>query len=184
MVAIAIGLAAAGQDDEDYDEAPEWEKQNFWILPDGIRLPRDQVFGKLIGHTIEKVADQLFKGEFKDQNVLEIGGTLLKDIITNFTPDKVSPELLNLAIGYFGNYDMFRERAIVPDYMADKIGYMQRDIATSNLAAHLSEALYDITKPLPFFPTVNIGAKKVDWALKRHITNMTTYLTNVYDLGY
>lgn len=152
MVAFAVGAAMAGQGDADYDEAPEWEKENFWIFPNGIRIPRDQVFGRLVGYTVEHGIDQALKGKFKPTD-------FAWNIAKNFTVDKCMPTLLDMSIGYYGNYDTFKKQAITPEYMAEKLGYMQSDIATSNFAKNLSEFMYDALG-------VDVGAKKIDWAMR------------------
>jgi len=101
ITAVAVGVAAAGDGDEDYEEAPDYEKENFWILPNGLRFPKDQVLGKIIGNTVEKSYAQWKKGKAEPS-------TILKSILENFKPDRFMFAIFDLAIGGFGNYDTFK----------------------------------------------------------------------------
>ena len=69
----AMGMAAAmaGADDDDYMEAPEWEHDNFWIFPSGIRIAKDQLFGRMIAGTVEKATRQYLRdGDVKKMELL------------------------------------------------------------------------------------------------------------------
>ncbi len=167
--AFAIGIAAAGEGDEDYEEAPDYEKENFWIFPNGIRIPKDQVLGKMIGNSVEKSYSQWKKGKAEPLDIL-------KNIAESFAPDKAMPAIFDMAIGSLGNYDTFYKQAIVPEYMADKLGFLQKDIRTSNFSADVTEALWKTFG-------INLSAKKLDWAIQKQLTNLGKYLTTVYDAG-
>jgi hypothetical protein len=118
MGAMGMAAAMAGQGDDDYDEAPDYEHDNFWILPNGIRIPKDQLFGRLVGGTVEKATRQYLR----DGDVKKL--ELIKDILGNFVIDKSVPALVDLAWGTVGNYDSFKGRSVTPEYMADRWGYL------------------------------------------------------------
>lgn len=172
IACIALGIAAAGHGDPDYDEAPQYERENFWILPNGIRIPKDQVLGKMIGNSVEYAYKQILDGE---DSLPEATVKILGNIAEQFTPDSFMPAIMDFSIGWFGDYDMFTGKRITPEYMADKMGYLQKDISTSKIAVDLSEAIYAITGYAP-------GAKKIDWAMKNLISNSAKYASALWEL--
>ena len=151
VTAIGIGVAAAGEGDDDYEQANQYEKENFWILPNGLRFPKDQVLGKLFGNVAEKSYTQWRKGKFEPSDIL-------RSIVENFTPDKFMPALAEIALGGIYNYDTFYKSAIVPEYMEGKLGHLQKDLATSNMAVDISNALWK-------YFHADVSAKRLDWAL-------------------
>ena len=169
ITAIGVGVAAAGEGDDDYEEANQYEKENFWILPNGLRFPKDQVLGKLFGNVAEKSYTQWRKGKFEPSDIL-------RSIKENFTPDKFIPALAEIALGGMYNYDTFYKSAIVPEYMQGKLGHLQKDLATSNMASDVSDFLWKYTK-------TDISAKRLDWALQKNLTNCKKYIDAIYDLG-
>lgn len=172
IACIALGIAAAGHGDPDYDEAPQYERENFWILPNGIRIPKDQVLGKMIGNSVEYAYKQILDGE---DSLPEATVKILGNIAEQFTPDSFMPAIMDFSIGWFGDYDMFTGKRITPEYMADKMGYLQKDISTSKIAVDLSEAIHAITGYAP-------GAKKIDWAMKNLISNSAKYASALWEL--
>lgn len=168
-VAMGIGVAAAGEGDDDYEEANQYEKENFWILPNGLRFPKDQVLGKLFGNAAEKSYTQWRKGKFEPSDIL-------KSIIENFTPDKFMPAMADIVLGGYFNYDTFYKSPIVPEYMQGKLGHLQKDLSTSNMATDVSDALWK------YFHT-DVSAKRLDWALQKNFTNVKKYVDAMYDLG-
>ena len=131
MGAMGMAAALAGSGDDDYDEAPDYEHDNFWILPNGIRIPKDQLFGRLVGGTVEKATAQYLKTG--DVNKIK----LIKDVLGNFTIDKCVPAIVDLAWGVVGNYDSFRGRSVTPEYMVDRVGYLQKDLSTSKIGVDI-----------------------------------------------
>ena len=169
ITAIGIGVAAAGEGDDDYEEANQYEKENFWILPNGLRFPKDQVLGKLFGNVAEKSYTQWRKGKFEPSDIL-------RSIKENFTPDKFIPALAEIALGGMYNYDTFYKSAIVPEYMQGKLGHLQKDLATSNMASDVSDFLWKYTR-------TDVSAKRLDWALQKNLTNCKKYIDAIYDLS-
>lgn len=169
ITAIGVGVAAAGEGDDDYEEANQYEKENFWILPNGLRFPKDQVLGKLFGNVAEKSYTQWRKGKFEPSDIL-------RSIKENFTPDKFIPALAEIALGGMYNYDTFYKSAIVPEYMQGKLGHLQKDLATSNMASDVSDFLWKYTR-------TDVSAKRLDWALQKNLTNCKKYIDAIYDLG-
>ena len=173
LVAMAaIGCATAGHGHKDYDEAPDWEKRSFWIFPNGFRIPKDQVFGRVIGNSVEAMASAYLSNKNPEY------GKLISNALGEFIPDNHWPQLMTYMFGFVGNYDTFRDKPIVPIYMEDKLGYNQFDISTSNLAKDMSKFLYDISNR-----NINFSAKKIDYGFQQTLSNLGKYITTMYDVG-
>jgi len=167
---LAMAVHGWGKDDDDYKEAPDYEWQNFWILPGGRRISKDQVFGKMIGTTVEMALRQLDKEGKIDK------WKLAQNVMLAFKPDGLMPASVSLALGLAGNYDFYRQKSIVPYFMEGKVGYKQYDINTRELSKDISKFLFDKFG-------WDLSAKKIDWAFQAEITNANKYLQSVYDLG-
>lgn len=174
VACIAGGIAIAGHGDPDYDEAPDYEKDNFWIFPNGLRFSKDQVLARLVGNTVEYAVGAILNG---DQKPSDTAKKIIANAFSQFRPDTYMPSTFNLIIGGVGGYDLFRKRPITPEYMRDTIGYLQKDISTSELAADLSWAL---NKSIG----LDIGAKTIDWALQNTISNHAKYVSGLYSLMF
>lgn len=169
FLAISAGIHGAG--DDDYEEAPDWEKDNYYVLGNGLRIPKDQVLGKLIGNSMELLGYQMAKGEIK---LDEAGKQLVHDIKNAVIPDNLMPAFINLAIGVAGDYDMFRQKHITPEYLQNKISYLQKDLSTSQVSSDLSWAIYQATG-------AEIGAKKINFAFDNLFSNTMKYVNRMYD---
>ena len=170
MVAFGIGVAAAGEGDEDYDEAPEWEKKNFWIFPNGMRLPKDQVLGTIVGTAAEESYRQWRKGKAEPSKLLEI-------ICEHFSPNNITPAIIDTMFGGFmANYDSFKKQDIVPEYMKQRRGFLQKDLNTANVAVAISKALYNTLG-------WDVSAKKIDFAINKNLSNTAKYMNAILDLG-
>ena len=90
--------------------------------------------------------------------------------------DKCVPAIADMWLGTWGNYDTFRKQAVTPEYMANKLGYLQKDLSTSKLSGDISEALLDVLG-------IDVSAKKVDFFLQKTLSNTGNYVRNLYELG-
>jgi len=172
MGAIGMAAALAGTGDADYDEAPEYEHDNFWVLPFGIRIPKDQLFGRLVGGTIEKAMHQYLKdGDVKKKE-------LAMDILGNFALDKCIPALADIVAGLYGEtgYDTFRKKAVVPEYMVNRFGYLKKDLSTSKISEDISKTMLDVFG-------FDVAAKKIDFVIQKTLSNTGNYVKSLYDLG-
>lgn len=166
---IAATLHSMGHGHDDYDEAPDYEWKRFWILPNGIRIPKDQIFGQSIGTTVEMACRQMDKhGKVNKFD-------LLKNVLGTFAPDNFIPTIATLFTGLVGNYDTYKDREIIPSYMKDKLGYLHTDLNTSNLAADVSTFLWTHLG-------IDISSKKIDWLYRTEFSNYAKYYNAIYDL--
>jgi len=164
-----------GAGDDDYDEAPDYERDNYWLLGDGLRIPKDQVLGKLIGNPMEMLGHQIATGKVDGVEVL---GKAFSEILDSLKPESATPAFINLFQGLRdGGTDYFRNKPITPEYMKNRVGYMQKDLSTSRLAEDLSKFLYDWSP----WNKVDIGAKKLQWAIDNTLSNTGRYISKLYD---
>lgn len=173
MGLTALGAAmlfAYGHGHRDYDEAPDYEWQNYWIFPDGVREPKDQCFGTNIGTTVEMALRQIAKDGKVD--IPKLMGSL----VGAFAPNDCFPAIINLIMGAKSNYDYFKKQQIVPDYMKNLPVNKQVDINTTHLAKDMS---YFLDNYLGF----EVSPKRIDWALQSTLSNCNKWIQSCYDLG-
>ena len=176
-VAMALGSAYRGKDDEDYKRAPKWERETYWIFPGGLRMAKDEIFGRSIGSAVETAYLK-----YLEEGKLDIGdvGEILKDIAVSFKPNSLIPAFIDTyGIGVGMNIDTFRGKDIVKDYLKKKPGPDQKDAYTHNLAV-------DISKVIKNTFNVDISAKMVDYVIQKQFTNAAKYINDLYDVfaGY
>ncbi|MCC7337992.1 MAG: hypothetical protein IT422_23120, partial [Pirellulaceae bacterium] len=134
-------LLAMNWDDDDYWARPQWERDAFWLVPyrkDAaghtrfVRLPKPFLLGVIFGVLPERIA-QSWK-EKSPKAAAKFPATLLKEgVFQAFPNPQFATVVLESMWGEQG-YDMFRERPIVPDSLADLPPELQWTEQTSELA--------------------------------------------------
>jgi len=147
---MGVAASAAGAGDDDYEEAPDWEKNTFWILPMGVRFGRDEIFGRTIGRIAEEAYTQALHKKF---DVKKFSGIA----IDAFAPNNIMPTILDIYGGLYMNRDSFTKRDIVPERMKALPGPKQIDMYTSNMAKDFSSVMYALG--------INVSAKQVNYLL-------------------
>ena len=166
----AVAVFGLGHGNRDYDDAPEYEWQNFWILPNGFRIPKDQCFGTSIGTTVEMMCRQWENDKKLDP------AKLVTSFLGSYTPQNILPTIAVLGLGIGVNKDTFKNTDIVPEYLQGKHGFQQVDVNTSNLAKDISSFLYTNFKQ-------DVSAKKLDWGFQTMLSNFNKYLQSGYDIS-
>lgn len=145
-----VAASAWGAGDDDYEEAPDWEKNTFWIFPNGIRFGRDEIFGRTIGRLAEEAYTQARNKRF---DIKKFSGIA----IDAFSPNNIMPTILDIYGGLYMNRDSFTKREIVPERMKALPGPKQIDMYTSNMARDFSSVMYALG--------IDVSAKKVNYLL-------------------
>lgn len=144
-----------------YDEAPEYVKDMYWLIPCGKdkngkpswwRIPKPFGEGMLFASLPTRMIDYSF-GYDKDA-LKEWGGRMLHDSLTQYanpveliTNVQAAKPIWELT----ANYDSFRKRDIVPDYMRNLKPEDQYDKGTSEFAKGLGRL-------------IGVSPKKIDHA--------------------
>jgi len=58
--------------------------------------------------------------------------------------------------------------------MKDDLGYLQKDLSTSNFAVDLSRFAYDTFG-------IDVSAKKLDWSINQFLSNTGKYWNKIWD---
>lgn len=160
----SIVLWFMNKDDERYKELPQYQKDLFWIIPTKnvlYRIPKPFEPGMVFGTLVERSLDSILK-EYPD--AFEGYAEQLFDTIT---PDIIPTALLPY-IEVLTNYDMFRNRPIVP------VGE-QGSMPAEQYSKYTSETAKLIGK------TFNMSPRKVDHVLKGYGASMAQYATDILD---
>lgn len=131
MISLLSGmLYFANEGDDRYKELPQWEKDLFWIIPGEksmARLPKPFEAGLLFGTTVERYLDWMRTGN------PEAFKGLQKNLGQAFTPGFILTALqpiMEVAM----NYDMFRDRTIIPQSEQGKDPQLQFGPYTSEFS--------------------------------------------------
>ena len=146
---------ALNQGNEDYDEAPRWLKDMFWLVPtkgtplEGetpfIRIPKPHLPGVLFGTAQERTLDWVMK---KDPKALDgfyeslENATLPGQRIIPEAPLPLPiPDAATPFIEWFANRSIFRGRDIVPQGLQNLPAQEQYQPWTSEFAKQMSRML-------------------------------------------
>ena len=128
-------------DEDEYKNARESDKNNYWIMPWGLKIPIPFEVG-----TIYKVIpEQLFRWAMdQTHDVGDVGGEVKRQIMTSLALD-LRPQLFRNAIDAAWNIDRYQKDAIVPSWMEDDLlsPYQMRD-NTSYVARGISKTMSKI----------------------------------------
>ncbi len=135
------GMDKAHEDDETYKkyrDRPQWEKDNFWVLPSvggvSLKLRKPREIGAVFGTTAERTMDK-----FLNDNPKAFKG-LFEEVMKQFIPP-VLPPLVTTPLELATNHSLFTGREIVPNSLEDAHGDMQFTDATSETGKKLSRAM-------------------------------------------
>jgi len=127
----SVYLWAANHGDPRYENAPNWEKDQFWfILPsdpnkEAFKVPKPFTFGMAFGSLPERILSDYFNGKPEAYN------EFLKNITGTMTPNVV-PTFAVPMIEQFANRSIFLDRPLVPDRL-------KRGVVTEQYTAQTPE---------------------------------------------
>lgn len=137
----SIALWYLNHDKDWYREMPYHEKMTNWhleILPGVIiSLPKPELPGYMFGSVPERILDKMIDQDNYAVLNSTMGGFLFDSLTPNYIPTAVLPIL-----EWATNYNFFRGKAIVPEYM-DKYRKpeQQYNIFTSEMAKYVGQTL-------------------------------------------
>lgn len=163
----------ACKDDPRYQEVPQWEKDIYWFIPTKnalYKVPKPYELGVLFGSGIERALQYDYdKSHGVDGNGFDgFGGTVLDTMGPSFLPTGLIP-----IFEWQANYNLFQNKAIVPQSQKDLPNWMQYGNNTSFVAREAGKAF-------------NMSPRKIDntiydltGGLGRHVTGIVDDLTGV-----
>jgi len=137
LTAPTLALWWINKDEDWYKELPTWQKWAFWNFKIGdriIRLPKPFEWGYIFSAIPEAIADAIYRDNpsiIKDA-VKSAGINLLPPVI---------PALVKPAAEVYFNWDMFRERKIVPEWQENLDPREQYSSHTSSFSKKVGDIL-------------------------------------------
>ena len=135
VLPLTVLLFSLNHDKDWYKEdVQDYEKQNYWLLGENLRIPKGFDFGlRFFSNLLEEILNYSYNN---DPKAFEYWWAPIYDELPDLIPSAAQPLL-----ECWMNYDLFRKRNIVPQHeLQDKrSAYLQYDQKTSELAKFLGE---------------------------------------------
>lgn len=97
VAAFGLMLEALSSDDPDYQDLPDWKKDNYWYFKGGLMIPKPFEFGFLFS----TIPQRLYRLASGDDSLKDFGASMLSGIMNtlafNPTPQAVLPVVEQLA---------------------------------------------------------------------------------------
>ena len=160
MIRLALGsvlpavlcFMLCGDEDWYKNDLQDYEKQNYWILGENLRIPKGLDLGiRFFSNLTENFLNSAYN---KDAKAFNSWAKPLKDSAPDFIPTGLAP-----IIECLHNYDEFRQRPIVPQYQQKLPAASQYSPTTSSFAKFIGEI-------------ANISPRKVEHFLFGYTGNM------------
>ncbi|MDT8900953.1 LPD38 domain-containing protein [Anaeroselena agilis] len=151
LIGFSTMLMALYGDDKKLREEDQGTKDLFWLIPMGgkiVRIPKPPGWGVFVTGMAERFMDWMKNKHPTDW------ADLAKMAADAFTPSYL-PNIFQILIGQFAEYDMFRQRRIVTDFDKMKPAFQQYSANTSEWAKWLAQS--EVGRRLDWSP------KKIDW---------------------
>ena len=159
ITAPSISLWMTNKDDPAYWNRPLYERNLFWLIPDGegefYKVPKPFELGYVFGSIPERLLDSAAKKGYissaleagetypRDADLISTLGDLSRNFATGAIPVPAAMEpLVNIGL----NYDTFRMRELVPDYLETRPKETQARPSTSALSTDLSETMAQVSE--------------------------------------
>lgn len=175
MMAASLALAWANEDNDEYNELPDWDKDNywhFWIRGEHFRLPKPFELGVAFA-TIPERLMRYIRGQDTGKKA---ASRITHDIIDQLAFDPV-PQAIRPALNVAMNRDTFRDRPI--ENMSDerKDPVQRYSATTSPAAVELTKAASSISN------ATGIGPKKLEYLVNAYFGTVGAYALGVADLA-
>lgn len=156
IIAPTWALWNINKDNPEYWERPEWEKNLFWLIPDPtrpdgfIRVPKPFELGTALASSFERLFDGLARSGAVETDVIPPAPDTsipdgLKGLVSagaGFLVEEalIFPDIATPAFQQLVNYDIFRNRNIVPIAQQNLPGEAQYTERTGALPRMIGEA--------------------------------------------
>ena len=129
----AIACFALNHDEDWWRNLPAWQKENNWIIGDGVKIPK----GMDIGLRLASTLTEEFLNWAANNRPADLSRILPRknDVVSKFVPTVLLP-IFETSI----NYSLFMDKPIVPVREQNLPDYMQRDSFSSGFAKYIGEA--------------------------------------------
>jgi len=146
VMAATLALLARNQDDERYEELPDWQKDIYWHFFIGdmhYSIPKPFEAGVIFGSMPERMVRAMTG---KDDLSRDTGNYILRTISDTFAMNPI-PQAFKPLIEQWANKQMFGGRAIIPFYQKHLEPEAQYKPWTSDTARLIADLMPDFMPP-------------------------------------
>lgn len=163
----SLALYALNKDEDWYKNLPDWEKHGFFHFKIGeniVRLPKPFEWGWAFSTLPETLLQT-----YEDKEINHIKEGLLSG--TTVLPGAPIPDVVKPAIQTYFNWDLFRDKTIVPKSEENLLPQLQYGKSTTPVAKKLGEIL-------------DVSPRKVDFLISGYTGGMASELINAGGKDY
>lgn len=175
MMVASLALAWANEDNDEYNELPDWDKDNywhFWIGGEHFRLPKPFELGVAFA-TIPERIQRYIRGQDTGKKV---ASRVVHDIVEQFAFDPV-PQAIRPGLNVTTNRDTFRDRPIESVADTKKQPAQRYSALTSPAAVALAQAAEPVAN------ATGLGPKKLEYLVNAYFGTVGAYALGLADLA-
>lgn len=175
MMAASLALAWANADNPEYEELPDWDKDNywhFWIRGEHFRLPKPFELGVAFATVPERIMRYIRGHDTGKKAATRIAHDIIDQLAFDPVPQAIRPAL-NVAM----NRDTFRDRPIESMSDAKKQPAQRYSALTSPAAVKLAQAAE------PLVNATGLGPKKLEYLANAYFGTIGAYALGLADLA-
>lgn len=175
MMAASLALAWANADNPEYEELPDWDKDNywhFWIRGEHFRLPKPFELGVAFATVPERIMRYIRGQDTGKKAATRIAHDIIDQLAFDPVPQAIRPGL-NVAM----NRDTFRDRPIESMSDAKKQPAQRYSALTSPAAVKLAQAAE------PLVNATGLGPKKLEYLANAYFGTIGAYALGLADLA-
>ena len=163
-------------DDEDYKNAREDQKNNYWLLPWGVRIPIPFEVGTIYKVIPEQLTRMVLETEHDAADVTEE----IKRQLTASLGMSPIPQLFKPAYDAIRNQDRYQKDDIVPQWMADDL--LSSEQIRSN-TSYVARGLSGVMNRIPLVNNMDFltSPMKMEYMLRQAFGTMGAYAITTTD---
>ena len=166
-------------DDEDYQDAREDQKNDYWIFPWGARIPIPFEVGTIYKVIPEQIIRMILETEHDASDVAE---EVKRQLRSSLAVSAV-PQLFRPAADAIRNKDAYQKDDIVPQWMSDSL------LSTEQLRSNTSYVARGLSLAMSKIPLVNnmdflTSPMKMEYMLRQQFGTLGAYAITTADAVY
>lgn len=154
-----------------YKEAPDFQKDNHWLIPTPWGVPISIPIPFEVGLFYKVIPEMILDTTYGERSMKEAGETVVRGVGSTLEISPFQIQFLAPLMEAVVNYDQFTGRPVVPQYMLDssESGLISKPY-TSEVAKAIGE-------------TLNISPMKIDHVVRGYIGTLGVYAYDLLDAG-
>ncbi len=167
LAALSLGLAIMNDDDDRYNDLPEWDKDtyyHFWIQGEHWRLPKPFESGFLFS----TIPERIWRAGKGIDGWDEFSRSMLHGVLDTFAFNPI-PQLAKPWLESYFNTNIFTSTPIIPAGMENMLPQSQYDWRTGEFAKWVGDAMPD------FMPDVMQSPKRIEHLMRGYFGALGVY---------